>query len=1046
LTSVIESAVSPSRELVVATRKEEAMWLLERLVPDSTPNNLSLAFRADGELNVSALRGALEALLTRHEVLRTVYFAAGAELMKTVQPIGEFDVPLEELPLGWADDFPGDLERLEQELLPFINRRFLFDGRPLLRAGLFRHSYRGDVFCLALHHLVYDVISATVILEELTTAYNCLAAGEPIPESLHGQIGSFTEPEPKPASLEFWRDQLKDFDPADLDLSCGRPDSAQPTMRGGKVTLTLAPQTQAIVKTLTKQLRAPEAVVMLAAYYVLLATHGAGPGITVGSPVSVRPMDTPRLVGHHTNVLPLLIQIDQAETFQQLVRRTRDVYFAALSHANVPVDSIPDLAPRAGSSWQNRLCRHLFNYFPQLGLPDFYLGGLRATPMLVDDGFSKFDLEFFVASAAEKIRVIARYCEDKLGHHDAVALLARYEAMLVHFGERFDEPLSDLVIWNAQDRATITAANDTAHDLRPLNVAERVHTHARRTPGAVAIEQGERAVTYRQLWAAATSVREELIQTGVGSGDIVAIAASRSPELLATALGTWLAGAAYLPMDPEHPQTRLHYVLTDAGAKVLITDRDLELPPGQEITRLAIQPVPQTPADEPVGEFPLTIAPDDAAYLMYTSGSSGRPKGTLLPHRAVANVAADYIPRLRATPEDSTLWMTTFAFDMANLEIYVPLYSGGRISIAPDEARANGRVLSEMIDRYNPGIIQATPTTWRMVLDEVAGQLAGRRIVTGAEVVPVSVARDLLATGCELHHAYGPTETTTWCTWGVVATDLGDKLDIGVPIRNIQVFVLSPDGRELPIGVSGEVCIAGHGVALGYHDRPELNAQRFGEHPVYGRFYRSGDIGRWRADGTLELAGRADRQVKLRGNRIELGEVENVLLGHPQVKASAALVVGDGGPDSQLVVFVETTAGTDITDDLWKYARTELPRAAVPQRFIVLENLPVNNNEKTDYLALARLALVQPGEESGAGDTDAAMADNEVVQELMVLYRQILGRDDVTPQTNFFTSGGHSLLGAQLLQHVEETMGVTVRLADLFTAPTPQALAEIMAA
>ena len=206
MTSVIESAVSPSCELVVATRKEEAMWLLERLVPDSTPNNLSLAFRADGELNVSALRGALEALLTRHEVLRTVYFAAGAELMKTVQPIGEFDVPLEELPLGWADDFPGDLERLEQELLPFINRRFLFDGRPLLRAGLFRHSYRGDVVCLALHHLIYDVISATVILEELTTAYNCLAAGEPIPESLHGQIGSFTEPEPKPASLEFWRD------------------------------------------------------------------------------------------------------------------------------------------------------------------------------------------------------------------------------------------------------------------------------------------------------------------------------------------------------------------------------------------------------------------------------------------------------------------------------------------------------------------------------------------------------------------------------------------------------------------------------------------------------------------------------------------------------------------------------------------------------------------------------------------------------------------------------------------------------------------------
>jgi acyl-coenzyme A synthetase/AMP-(fatty) acid ligase len=332
------------------------------------------------------------------------------------------------------------------------------------------------------------------------------------------------------------------------------------------------------------------------------------------------------------------------------------------------------------------------------------------------------------------------------------------------------------------------------------------------------------------------------------------------------------------------------------------------------------------------------------------------------------------------------------------------------------------------------------------VVDQVAGQLAGRRVITGAEVVPVAVARDLLATGCELHHAYGPTETTTWCTWSVVPADPGDRLDVGKPIWNTQIMVLGPDGRELPVGVSGEVCIAGYGVALGYHRRPELTAQRFGEHPVYGRYYRSGDIGRWRADGTIELAGRADRQIKLRGNRIELGEIESVLLAHPQVKASAAAVVGDGGPDSQLVAFVESTAGYDITDDLWKYARAELPRSAVPQRFIVLDTLPVNNNEKTDYLALARLAASQPGDEPGpgAGDGDAVAVDDEVVQELMVLWRQLLGRDDVTAQTNFFTSGGHSLLGAQLLQQVEENMGVTVKLADLFTAPTPAALAGIM--
>jgi amino acid adenylation domain-containing protein len=817
-------------------------------------------------------------------------------------------------------------------------------------------------------------------------------------------------------------------------------------MRGGKVTATLLPETQAILQRLRKQLRAPEAVVMLAAFYVLLAAHGAGPGITVGSPVSVRPLDTPRLVGHHTNVLPLFVQVDPGESFQSLVRRTRDVYFAALSHADVPVDSIPDLVPRAGSSWQNRLCRHLFNYFPQFGQPDFDLAGVRARLLLVDNGFSKFDLEFFVASAADKTQVLARYCEDKLSRADATELLARYEDLLRHFGERFDEPLSDLTVWSEQDKVTIGEANQTAAEFGPLNVAERVYEHARRTPDAVAVEHGERSVSYRQLWAAAMSARDRLAGLGVGAGDTVAIAAARSPELVAAVLGTWLVGAAYLPMDPEHPVQRLDYTLTDSGSRVMISDRELSLPGGHELARLALEPVPDTAADEPAAEFPRRIDPDEPAYLIYTSGSSGRPKGALLPHRSIANIAADYAERLAATPADSTLWMTTFAFDMANLEVYMPLYSGGRMAIAPDEARVNGWVLRDMIDFYQPGIIQATPTTWRMVLDQVADRLAGRRVITGAEPVPVTVARELLATGCELHHAYGPTETTTWCTWGVVEPDPGDRLDIGKPIRNTQIMVVSPDGRELPVGVSGEVCIAGYGVALGYHRRPELTAERFGQHPVYGRFYRSGDIGRWRADGTLELAGRADRQVKLRGNRIELGEVENVLLGHAQVKAAAALVVGDGGPDSQLVAFVESTAGSGVADDLWTYARTELPRSAVPQRFIVVDALPVNNNEKTDYLALARLATAaQPGvgDESAAEDTGAGTAD-EVVEYLMVLWRHLLGRDDVTPQSNFFTSGGHSLLGAQLLQQVEESTGITVKLADLFTAPTPAALAGIM--
>ncbi|MGP3972310.1 non-ribosomal peptide synthetase [Streptomyces sp. 6N223] len=1064
------------------------MWLLERLVPESTPNNLALAFRVEGRLSAPALDEALATLVRRYEVLRTVYFATGAELMKGVVAPEEFTVAIEEFDRAEkiTPATPEVGEELGLALRPYLNQRFVFDGRPLLRAGLFHHP-DGDVVCLAFHHLVYDIISGTALMEELVAAYEGIVDGGAPPAALLEPVAAFHEPEPPAESLAFWREQLEDFDPGHLDLWCGQPDAADPTLRGDQVVHVLSPETREIVHRLQRELRAPEAVVLLAAFNLLLAAHGAGPDITVGSPVSVRPREAPRAVGHHTNVLPLRLLVDPATDFRSLVRSARDTYFGALKHVGVPVDSISELVPRASSSWRNRLCRHLFNYFPQLEMTVFAIGGQRAWPVVVENGYSKFDLEFFVASSRAEIQVTARYSTEKLDHADARALLLRYEALLATLGAageaNADRPTGELLLWSEEDRAVIDAANDTAREFDPANVLEAVHRHAGNSPRAVAVQQGDREVGYRQLWDAAVATRDALAASGVVPGDIVAIAAARSPELVATVLGVWLAGAAYLPVDPEHPAQRVTYLLTDSGARAVATDRELDLPGlERELTRLPLARIPDAGsnagrdagpnAGERAGEqappAPLVtpIDPEACAYLIYTSGSSGRPKGALIPHRAISNIAADYTHRLRATPADATLWMTTFAFDMANLEHYVPLYSGGRIVIAPDEARTDGRVLRELIDRHEPGIIQATPTTLRMVLDEVADRLAGRRVVTGAEPVPVTLARRLLAAGCEVINAYGPTETTTWCTWGVIPADQGERMSVGGPIWNTRMMVLAPDGRELPVGVRGEVCIAGHGVSLGYHGRPELNAERFGDHPRYGRFYRSGDTGRWLPDGTLELSGRADRQVKLRGNRIELGEIEATLLGHPGVRGAAAVVVGDRSADGRLVAFVEANAlgagASDLAAELWDYARAEIPRAAIPQDFVVVDALPTNANEKVDYLALEELARGRvaaagrgaTGEEAAAhasrapagaaGDDGADAADapaDELVRSLVELWQQLLDRDDIAPDANFFTHGGHSLLGARLVQEVEQTLGATVKLADLFEAPTPEALA-----
>ncbi|MFB6894232.1 amino acid adenylation domain-containing protein [Kitasatospora sp. NPDC056327] len=1013
------------------------MWLLERLVPESAANNLALAFQAEGRLDPAALQAALSTLLRRHEVLRTVYFATGAELVKGVVGADEFSVRFEEF-----DDFPAPPDGLDLALRPFLTVRFRFDGRPLVRAGLFHHP-DGDVVCLAFHHLVYDIISGTLLMEELVSAYEAFVAGREPDPALLEVAPAYHEPEPAPESLEFWRGQLEDFDPGGLDLWVGGADRPDPTLRGEQYTHTLSDEARAAVRALPREVRAPEAVVLLAAFDLLLAAHGAGPDITVGSPVSVRPREDPRLVGHHTNVLPLRVKVDPAQSFRTLVRDTRDTYFGALAHLGVPVDSISELVPRAGSSWRNRLCRHLFNYFPQLEMTGFEIAGTRARPVVVENGYSKFDLEFFVASSADTVTLTARYSTEKLTGAEVAALVSRYEALLVSLAADPDRPNGELLVWSAQDHAVIGAANDTARTFAPANVLEAVHGHVLARPDAVAVRHGDREVSYRRLWDAAVATREVLRDRGTAPGDIVAIAAARTPELTATVLGVWLTGAAYLPVDPEHPAHRVAHLLGDSGATAVFTDRAVALPEGSAMARLELVPVADEDRDGPPAEPGITLDPEACAYLIYTSGSSGRPKGALLPHRAISNIAADYTERLRLTPDDTTLWMTTFAFDMANLEHYTPLYSGGTVAIAPDEARTDGKVLRELVERHDPAVVQATPTTLRTVLDEVADVLAGRRVVTGAEPVPVTLAKRLLATGCEPVNAYGPTETITWCTWGVVPADLGERIDVGGPISNIRMFVLGPDGRELPVGVRGEVCIAGAGVSLGYHGRPELNAERFGEHPVHGRFYRSGDIGAWNPDGTVELFGRADRQVKLRGNRIELGEIEATLLGHPQVHGAAAVVVGDRSADGRLVAFVESAADGDITSDLWEFARAELPRAAVPQDFVVVAAFPTNANEKVDYLVLESMAADRHRERPRSGGAAPAVAGpDELTDALIGLWRELLGRDDITAESNFFTHGGHSLLGAGLVQRIDERLGVTVKLADLFGTPTPGALAE----
>ncbi|WP_031071130.1 non-ribosomal peptide synthetase [Streptomyces sp. NRRL WC-3742] len=1068
-----------------ASSKERALWLLEDLVPGAGVNNLTFTFQADGALDHEVLRQALTALVRRHEVLRTVFRATegegGSELLRGTVPAERAAVPL-------SHSRPGPGTDVLAELMAFTATPFRADGSPLLRA---RHvqlppgsgpvgdqsdggQVGGDVFCLVLHHSVYDGMSTGVVVEEFRDLYDAFDSGEPTPEQLTGEAPRWTEPQPDDRSREFWQRQVAGLTTSGLDLGNDRPLPARTTLEGDWVTRRLDPAAAAVAKRLQRELRAPEVVVLLAGYFALLTSHGAGPDLTVGSPISVRGREQSRTVGYHINVLTLRQSVAPERTFRDLATGLRTTFLDAVGHAGFPVDELLEIVPRADASWRNTLFRHVFNYVPQSD-PRFTIGGGKARLVTVENGYSKFDLEFFVTESGDTLQIRAAFYRDAYDRADVELMIDRYEALLLAVGEDPDVTLGELNAWSRCDRTVIDGANATEQEVPYPSVLHAVAEQAAAAPEAPAVRTDEATLSYGELWADAQAVAARLREAGAGPGAVVALLGRRGAELAAAVLGVWLAGGVYLPLDPEHPHQRIAYQLDDADARFVLAAEGVAVPEGGERTVLPLGgPGPEQSLDQALDqdperaleralELPLPeIDPDACAYLIYTSGSTGRPKGTLISHRNLANLVSHFAEELACTPDTSTLWMTTFSFDISALELFVPLATGGLVVVAPDDARVDGGRLLEVLDRHSVDLVQATPTTWRLVVQQAGARLEGRKLLSGGEPLPPALARQLLATGGELRNVYGPTETTVWSASGRL-DDLeeGGRLHVGGPIANTRIFVADPCGRELPVGLRGELCIAGTGVGIGYHERPDMTAERFADHPRYGRHYRTGDLARWLPDGTLEVLGRMDRQVKLRGNRIELSEVESVLLEHPAVRAAAVVPVGDPTTDGALVAFVvpasEASDGAvsaaeasdgeasdaGLADGLWAHSRALLQGAAVPQDFIVVEAFPMTGNDKVDYPALVRAAIARRAERArGEEGTAAGGTGDEVVDALTAMWNDLLETTGLDADTHFFTSGGHSLLGAKLLQRISKEIGVRLKLADLFANPTPRTLAD----
>jgi len=1008
---------------------EQALWLLQRLEPELGVPNVAVALRLRAPLRWWPLQEAVTWLLARHEVLRLSFPGRGGVPERRRHDAADVALEVETLQAAPAG--------LAAELRAFAAAPFDLEHAPLMRLGHFVLPDGEAVLCMVAHHIVIDAVSLHLLFYDLKAAYDHLSRhGEP-PDLPPPHTAE--RPAPTSVSLAFWQQHVAGFDAAGMRLD-GAAD-AVPGFEAGMAERFLSSAAVRAVGALRDTCRATDAIVLLAAYYVLLYRHGTAEDMVVGAMVNTR--RGPGSVGYHVSTLPLRLRLEPQMSLARVVARTKELMLAGLEHADVPFEMVAAQLAALDTGepgwWRSRLVRYLFNFRhppAPAGPAEPEDDGRPEGGDLVDvpTGLCRFDLELTAERLGGDLSVRLVHSREMYPAGLATDLLDRLDALLAAAAADPEAPIVHLDLRSARDLAVIREANATAVAWRgPATVLGKVYAAAAAAPDAVAVVEEGRTTTFAQLLWAAAEVRDQV--RAAGDNAVVALAEPRGTGLAAAVLGVWAAGAAYLPLDAEYPAGRLAFQLDDVGCTLVIGGRQLpaEVLEGRRLLTVEVPTEPVPPGLPELAE----PAPDDLAYLIYTSGSTGAPKGVRLTHRNLHNVVAHFAAALGVGHGQGTVWLTTFAFDISALELCLPLTTGGRVLAAPDAVRSDPHALLDRIERWDAQVIQATPTTWRLVAPIAADRLRARIALCGGEPLPAALAARLRAGECRLFNVYGPTETTIWST----AAELdGGPVTVGQPIANTQARVVDRYGRELPPGLTGELWLSGDGVADGYHRRPELTAERFAAGPP--RSYRTGDIARWRRDGQLELLGRSDRQVKLRAHRVELGEVENVLESHPSVRAAAAVLAGDPSADGYLAAFVVADGAAEVpglAGRLWDHAARMLPGYALPGRIVIVETLPQTANGKVDTAALAaRIPPGQDGPPPAAPRPDAAAPTST---RLAALWAEVLHRDQLDEQANFFLHGGTSLQAVELAERATRLLAIPVTMGMVFRAPTPTALA-----
>jgi amino acid adenylation domain-containing protein len=1032
-----------------ASMAQQALWYAELLQGEGTVFNVPLRWRLTGPLDVSVLERTLNTIVERHESLRTHLGEAHGELVQIVRP--ELKLKLEvvdisHLPMGRLDE--------EAERLGDIEARasFRLATGPLIRAGLVRLGASWHLH-ITVHQAVFDGLSMAVLTEEIAAIYQACVDGTPCPlEALPLQYGDFSvwqhdflkSPDMQ-RQRAWWTKRLDGM--AEMDLPTDAPRPAVKSWKGG-TTSTLLP------RALTDRLEAIAAHhgatlfhLQLAACTLLLHRYTGSTDVAVCTSIAGRHREgLAPLIGLFTNWLVLRNDLSGNPPFGTLLGQVRDTAHEAQDHQDLPFEClVRELRPERDAS-RRPLFQVGFSHhrpFAEAGA----FGGLSFTPIPSPSPGTVFDLHVSMVESAEGWRAACHHSTDLFSGPTADRMLGHFKRLLEDIAAHPSSPIDQLNILTEAERSLLLGdwkGISTGYP-QDATIGGLFEETARRFPERVALRSDGLSLTYAQLHAEAGHLALRLRDAGIAPGDLVAVSARRSAEMIVGFLSILLAGGCCVPIDPDYPADRFALQLEDCGASIGLATAGCEAsyPTGWQGTLITVPAAGQATA---LAELPaVSLTADHPAHLLFTSGSTGRPKGVLLRHRGVVRLVRNQ-NFMAITPDDVFLQAAPASFDASLLEIWGPLLNGGCLVVPADGPGIAD--IATAVREHGVTTLWLTSGLFQLMMDESPASLKGlRHLLSGGDVLSPAHVRRALETlpDTRLINGYGPTENTTFTSCHTITPADLDKpsIPIGTPIANTTVYLLDGLLRPVPVGVPGELYTGGDGLAIGYHGAPELTAEKFIHHPAFGRLYRTGDLCRRADDGTIAFLGRADHQAKVRGFRIEPGEIETLLASHPSVRQAKVAVRGDSADTKRILAWVTPHEPGQVQEtDLTAFLANRLPAFMRPDAIGIVDAFPLNANGKIQVSTL-------PDPVRGSRPETAAVAAappvGETEERLAVIWRELLGRGDIHRGDDFFALGGHSLMALRMFYRINREFGKTLPLATLLQQPTIEGLAGVLA-